>query len=58
MAKYKTDLAQKQAMMEGMFKIPTAILGGWASSPAGGAALTSGAGAVGSALTAALPAMI
>lgn len=38
---YQNQLQQNNAMMSGLFGIPTAVLGGWAGSPAGGAALSS-----------------
>lgn len=38
---YKAQQAQYSNMLSGAFGIPTAILGGWAGSNAGGAALTS-----------------
>lgn len=38
---YTAQMQQYQAMMSGLFGIPSSVLGGWASSPAGGAALTS-----------------
>lgn len=43
---YKNQMAQYSNMMSGMFGIPTALLGGWAGSPAGGAALTSAFAAI------------
>lgn len=49
MAKYKAAMEQKQAMMSGMFGIPTAILGGWAR--------TGGVQALGSAMLPAMAAM-
>jgi len=44
MAAYNAKLAQQNAMISGAFGVPTAILGGWAGSPAGGKALTSAFG--------------
>lgn len=43
---YQSKLQQQQAMMSGLFGVPTAILGGWARSPSGGAAITSALGAL------------
>lgn len=40
MDQYNAQLQQQQNMMSGLFGIPTALLGGWASSPSGGSALT------------------
>lgn len=45
-AAYQDQLKQNTAMMSGLFGIPTSILGGWAGSPAGGAAITSAMGAI------------
>ena len=39
-ANYQNQMSQHNNMMSGLFGIPTAMLGGWAGSPAGGAALT------------------
>lgn len=37
---YQQQVAQQGNMLSGLFGIPSAILGGWARSPSGGAALT------------------
>jgi hypothetical protein len=44
MQAYQGQQANNQAMMSGAFGIPTAVLGGWAKSPAGGAAITDALG--------------
>jgi hypothetical protein len=41
-SQYQSQLAQYGNMMSGLFGIPTAVLGGWAQSPSGGSAITSG----------------
>ena len=46
MAAYQAQLQKSNAMMGGLFGIPSSILGGWAASPAGGAALTAGMAAI------------
>ena len=38
---YNQQVAANSAMMSGLFGIPSSILGGWAKSPSGGAAITS-----------------
>lgn len=43
---YKAQYQANSDMMSGMFGIPTALLGGWSSSPSGGAAITSALGAL------------
>lgn len=46
MDQYKAQQQQYSSMMSGIMGIPTAVLGGWAGSPAGGAALTGMFGAM------------
>lgn len=50
MKQYEAEMKNHEAEMSGMWGIPKAILGGWAGSPAGSSAISSGLSSIGSAM--------